>query len=208
MIKLCIFDFDSTLMDGETINFLAKAYGVEGRVTEITHRAMSGELDFFDALRQRVELLKGMNLAVAKEVCKSLPFITGAKDLIDSLKSRGIKVVVFSGGFHLATDAAQERLGFDESYANILHHKDGVLSGLVGGEMMFDFSKGDMIQRLQRLLNISKDQTATVGDGANDISMFKYASLGVAFCAKDALKPYATHIVETKDLRELINLIR
>lgn len=195
-------------MDGETINSLAKAYGVESKVSDITHRAMAGELDFFDALRQRVELLRGMSLGLAKEVCENLPFITGAKELIDSLKSHGVKVVVFSGGFHLATDAAQAKLGFDESYANILHHKDGVLSGLVGGEMMFGFSKGDMTQRLQRLLNISKDQTATVGDGANDISMFKHASLGVAFCAKDALKPHATHIVDTKDLRELINLIR
>lgn len=195
-------------MDGETINSLAAAWGVSEEVSEITHRAMAGELEFFDSLRARVKLLRGMPLALAKEVCENLPFMPGASELIANLKSRDKKVVIFSGGFHLATDAAQAKLGFDESYANILHHKDGVLTGLVGGEMMFGFSKGDMTLRLQRLLGFSKDETACVGDGANDISMFKHACMGVAFCAKDALKSHATHIVDIKDLRELINLIR
>lgn len=195
-------------MDGETINSLAAAWGVSEEVSEITHRAMAGELEFFDSLRARVKLLRGMPLALAKEVCENLPFMPGASELIANLKSRDKKVVIFSGGFHLATDAAQAKLGFDESYANILHYNNGILSGLVGGEMMFGFSKGDMVTRLQTLLGISPSQTACIGDGANDISMFKKADTGIAFCAKEALKQHATHIVDEKDLTKLIDIIR
>lgn len=195
-------------MDGETIDQLASAWGVSDEVSAITQKAMSGELDFFEALNDRVALLKGMPLKLAKEVCESLPYMHGATQLISNLKERGKKVVVFSGGFHLATDFAKTKLGFDESYANILHHKNDVLTGLVGGEMMFSSSKGDMIARLQRLLDINPYETVCVGDGANDISMFAHSKTSIAFCAKPVLKEYATHIVDTKDLTKLIEIIR
>lgn len=206
-IKLCVFDFDSTLMDGETIDFLAHANGVGKEVSRITQMAMAGELDFFESLSQRVALLKGMSCSKALEICKNLPPMNGAKELIAELKSRDIKVVVFSGGFHMATDNMREILGYDESFANILHQKDGVLTGLVGGEMMFSSSKGEMLERLQKILNISKDETMCVGDGANDISMFKHAGFSVAFCAKQALKQHATCCIDTADMREIIKIL-
>lgn len=207
MIKLCVFDFDSTLMDGETITYFGKVVGKSDEIGAITKRAMAGELDFFESLKARVAFLKGAKLADIEQIARNLPYITGAKEIIEYLKSKGILVGVFSGGYHIATDHAQELLGFDINFANILHHKDGVLTGEVGGEMMFGFSKGQMLWRLRTLLGLSKDEVAVVGDGANDISMFKEAGVCVAFCANEILKNSATHIIEKKDLRELKNIL-
>ena len=200
MIKLCVFDFDSTLMDGETITFLAAQMGAGEEVRAITKRAMAGELDFFESLRERVAKLKGMRLDAAREVCEELPFISGAKELIAELNARGVRTMVFSGGFHLATDAAQKKLGFGLSFANELHSKEGVLTGLVGGEMMFSDSKGKMLARVREFLGLSKEEICAVGDGANDVSMFKEAGRGVAFCANEVLKRHATACVEKRDL--------
>ncbi len=207
MKKLCVFDFDSTLMDGETIDFLADEAGVGEEVAKITHRAMSGELDFFESLTTRVELIKGVDVYRVEEICQNLPYMNGAKETISELKKMGYVVAVFSGGFRNATAHARDILGFDVDFANILHYKDRKLSGKVGGEMMFDFSKGDMILRLQSLLKIDKKDTLVVGDGANDRSMFKYADTKVAFCAKEALKKEANIIIDTKDLREILKEI-
>lgn len=203
-MKLCIFDFDSTLMDGETIDFLADALGLKERVSAITQMAMRGEIDFFESLTTRVRLLEGLDAKKVDEICHNLPFMPGAKEIIRELKKRGFKVVVFSGGFRNATSYAKEILKFDVDFSNILHTKNGLLTGLVGGDMMFDFSKGDMLQRLQMLLNVSKEDTIVVGDGANDRSMFKFAKKRVAFCAKDILKKEANIIIDKKDLLELL----
>ncbi|MDO5045204.1 phosphoserine phosphatase SerB [Campylobacter sp.] len=207
MIKLCVFDFDSTLMDGETIDFLAQAHGVGEEVSAITKRAMAGELDFFESLTKRVSLLKGLSTEKVDEICENLPLMPGAIELIAHLKAKGVKIVVFSGGFHAGIDRAQKRLKFDAGFANILHVKEGKLTGLVGGEMMFGFSKGAMMQNLQNLLCISKDETMSVGDGANDLSMFEHSTLKIAFCANEILKAKATHCIDKKDLREIINLV-
>ncbi|MDE7174021.1 MAG: phosphoserine phosphatase SerB [Helicobacter sp.] len=204
MTRLAVFDFDSTLMDGETIDFLARERGVGDEVAQITDRAMRGELDFFESLQHRVSLLAGLPLARAQHVCAHLPLMNGAADVIAWLKANGYVVVVFSGGFHLATSVAQTKLGFDAAFANTLHHKDGVLSGKVGGEMMFAHSKGDMLLRMQALLGVGEDSTLVVGDGANDLSMFAHATHRVAFCAKPVLKEKATICVDSKDLRLLI----
>ncbi len=207
MKKLCVFDFDSTLMDGETIDFLADEAGVGEEVAKITKKAMDGELDFFESLNKRVSLLKGLDIFKVEEICQNLPYMNGAKETIKELKKRGFVVAVFSGGFRNATAHARDILGYDIDFANILHHKDRKLTGLVGGEMMFDFSKGDMILRLQKLLNIDKADTVVVGDGANDRSMFQYADTKIAFCAKDILKKEATVVVDKKDLREILKEI-
>ncbi len=206
-MKLCVFDFDSTLMDGETIDFLAAALGIEEKVATITERAMAGELDFFSSLTRRVSLLEGLEMSKVDEICHNLPFMNGAKETINELKKRDYKVVVFSGGFRNATSHAKDILGYDADFSNILHDRDGILSGLVGGDMMFDFSKGDMIQRVQTLLGIGREDTMVVGDGANDRSMFIYADTRVAFCAKDILKKEANIIIDTKDLTQILEKI-
>ncbi len=205
--KLAVFDFDSTLMNGETIDELAKSYGVSEKVAEITHLAMEGKLDFYESLIRRVAFLRGMKEKKAIEICRNLPLNDGAIEIVPALQKKGYRVVCFSGGFKYATTHFREVLGFDAEFSNILHAKDGVLSGGVGGEMMFGDSKGKMLKTLQRLLNISPEDTIAIGDGANDISMFKYANKKVAFCAKDALKKEANVIVLHKDLREVLKYV-
>ena len=205
-IKLAVFDFDATIMDGETINFLAKAVNVEEEVSKITHLAMMGEMDFFESLIKRVSLLKGLSEKKVNDVCQNLPIINGAKELVNYLKHNKVTVVCLSGGFKNATEPKCKKLGFDASFSNTLHAKNGVLTGLVGGEMMFSDSKGIMINKIQNLLNIDSSQTLVCGDGANDISMCKYASLKVAFCAKDALKKVCNYHIEDKDLSQIINI--
>lgn len=206
-MKLAVFDFDSTLMDGETIDFLAAPLGLEKEVAAITERAMQGELDFFKALTTRVELLEGLPKAKVDEICQNLPLMPGAFEVVAGLKDRGYKVVCFSGGFRNATSPACQALGIDADFSNILHEDNGILTGRVGGDMMFGFSKGDMIVRLQNLLGVSRTDTLVVGDGANDLSMFEHADTRVAFCAKPVLKEAATHCVEQKDLREILTII-
>ncbi len=205
--KLAVFDFDSTLMNGETIDELAKNHGVSEKVAEITHLAMEGKLDFYESLIRRVAFLRGMKEKTAIEICRNLPLNDGAIEIVPALQKKGYRVVCFSGGFKYATTHFREVLGFDAEFSNILHAKDGILSGGVGGEMMFSDSKGKMLKTLQRLLNISPEDTIAIGDGANDISMFKYANKKVAFCAKDALKKEANVIVLHKDLREVLKYV-
>ena len=204
-IKLAVFDFDSTLMDGETIDFLADELGLKDEVSKITEEAMSGKIGFFESLTKRVSLLKGLPVSKVDSVCQNLPYMNGAKEVISHLKSNGVTVVCFSGGFRNATSYAKDILGYDADFSNILHSKDGILTGQVGGDMMFDFSKGDLLQRIQGLLSVSKSETIVIGDGANDLSMFAYADTRVAFCGKEVLKKEANILIDTKDLRELIS---
>ncbi len=207
MNKLAVFDFDSTLMDGETIEIIASEIGLQEQVAQITKRAMEGELDFFDSLTYRVSLLKGISEKRVNEICHSLPYMPGAKETITALKNKGYIVVCFSGGFKNATEYAKDILGYDADFSNILHTKDGTLTGQVGGEMMFSDSKGQMLQKLQTILKVTPENTITVGDGANDLSMFKYAKTRVAFCAKQCLKEASTICLEEKDLRSLLEKI-
>lgn len=204
MKKLAVFDFDSTLMDGETIDFLASKLGFENDVAKITELAMQGRIDFFESLQERVKFLKGLKVSVVDTVCQNLPYMQGAKETIATLKENGYIVICFSGGFRNATSYAKDILGFDSDFSNILHSKDGVLTGQVGGDMMFDFSKGDMLVRLQNLLNIGREHTLVVGDGANDRSMFAHADTRVAFCAKPVLKKEANIIVDSKNLTGML----
>ena len=207
MNKLAVFDFDSTLMDGETLEFFAKELGIREKVKSITDKAMRGELDFYESLTERVMLLKGLPVDKVEEICQNLPLMKGAKEVVEGLKSLGYKVVCFSGGFRTATKFYAEKLGLDGEFANILHSKDGVLTGLVGGEMMFNDSKGQMLVRLQKIMNVTRENTLVVGDGANDLSMFKFADKRVAFCAKPILKQEANIVIEEKDLAKILEFV-
>lgn len=207
-MKLAVFDFDSTLMDGETIDFLAKPLGLEEKVAGITEKAMAGELDFFESLIERVSLLKGLEYSKAVEICKDLPLMPGAYEIIPELKKMGYKVVCFSGGFRIGTSPAKDKLGLDADFSNVLHERDGILTGLVGGDMMFGYSKGDMIQRLQNILGVTRADTLVCGDGANDLSMFEHADTRIAFCAREVLKKEANIIIDTKDLTKIIDEIK
>lgn len=194
-------------MDGETIDMLARAANKQSEVSKITEAAMLGELDFFEALSRRVKLLEGLAYSDVLSICKTLPLMPGAKEVVTSLKAKGYQVVIFSGGFREATRFHAEALGADADFANFLHEKEGRLTGLVGGEMMTGDAKGKLLLRLQSLLKIPKEATVAVGDGANDLSMFAQAGTKIAFCAKPILKDAADFTVESKDLRLILQHI-
>ena len=206
-MKLAVFDFDSTLMDGETLDIIAKETEYYKEIKEITEKGMKGEIDFFESLISRVALLEGMKLKKVNKICESLPIMNGAEETIKELKNKNYKCVCFSGGFKNATSIFVEKLKLDGEFSNIFHTKNNILTGKVGGEMMFLDSKGNMLLALQKLLNISYNDTLVVGDGANDLSMFKYAKNRVAFCSKEILKKEANIIINEKDLRLLIDKI-
>lgn len=206
-MKLAVFDFDSTLMDGETLDIIAKETDYYEEIKEITAKGMRGELDFFESLTSRVALLEGMKLKKVNEICGALPIMNGAKETIKELKKKNYKCVCFSGGFKNATSIFVEKLGLDGEFSNIFHTKNDILTGKVGGEMMFADSKGNMLLTLQRLLGISYENTLAIGDGANDLSMFKYAKNRVAFCSKEILKKEANIIINEKDLRLIMEKI-
>ena len=194
-------------MDGETLEFFASELGIQEKVKTITDKAMRGELDFFESLVERVSFLKGLSLDKVNDICHSLPLMNGAKNVVKELKTKGYKVICFSGGFRNATTFFAEKLGLDAEFANYLHSKDGVLTGLVGGEMMFNDSKGVMLKRIQKLLDISPENTLVIGDGANDLSMFQFANKRVAFCAKPILEKEANIVIKEKNLTKILEYI-
>ena len=148
-----------------------------------------------------------MKVKTVNSICENLPPMSGAEKVIKELKKLDYKVICFSGGFKNATIPFMNKYGLDAEFSNILHEKDGILTGLVGGEMMFSSSKGAMLQTLQRLLKIPVSDTIVIGDGANDISMFEHAGKKIAFCAKPILKSHADVIIEVKDLTAVLDCI-
>ncbi len=206
-MKLAAFDFDSTLIDGETLEFLAREMGIEQHIKDITDSAMRGELDFFESLQKRVALLKGLNVEIVDKICANLPVMNGAFETIKQLQKQGYKVICFSGGFKNATVPFAQKAGLDAEFSNVLHSKDGCLTGMVGGGLLFNDSKGELLKRIQSITGVSKEDTIAVGDGANDLSMFQYAGKRIAFCARPVLKKQADIIIDYKDLTFILDNI-
>lgn len=205
--RLIVFDMDSTIVDFETINQMASFAGVDREVEEITKRAMNGELDFVDALRSRVRLLKGTPVEALEEIAKNIQLTPGSEELIHHLKEVGYKTALISGGFTYFTDILKVRLGFDYTFANVLEIKDGVLTGEVEGEIIDGAAKGRIVNDLARLEGISPDSIVAVGDGANDCLMIQNAGLGVAFNAKDILKKVSDGSLSKENLIGLLNVL-
>jgi len=205
--RLIVFDMDSTIVDFETINQMASFVGVDREVEEITRRAMNGELDFVEALRRRVRLLKGTPVEALEEIAKNIQLTPGSEELIHHLKQVGYKTALISGGFTYFTDILKERLGFDYTFANVLEIKDGVLTGEVEGEIIDAAAKGRIVNDLAKLEGISPDSVVAVGDGANDCLMIQNAGLGVAFNAKDILKKVSDGSLSKENLIGLLNVL-
>ncbi|EHP88809.1 phosphoserine phosphatase SerB [Methanotorris formicicus] len=202
--KIVLFDFDSTLVDCETIDEIAKEAGVEEEVKKITKEAMEGKLNFEQSLRKRVSLLKGLPVEKVEKAVSNIKLMNGAEETIKELKKKGYVVGVVSGGFDIAVKRIKEKLELDYAYANELIENDGILTGEVRGPVMSETAKGDILEEIARKEGVDLKDTIAVGDGANDISMFNKAGLKIAFCAKEILKEKADICIEKKDLREIL----
>ena len=206
--KLIVFDMDSTIVNGEIIDELAKAAGVEKEVKEITRKAMEGKISFKEALIERVKLLKGLPVEVLEKIYNQIELTEGARELIQSLKRAGYKVALVSGGFTYFTEKLKKELGFDYAFGNELEIKDGKLTGRIKGRIIDAEEKGRIIEELAKKEGISKENIVAVGDGANDKIMIENAGLGIAFNAKEILKKVADGTLSKENLIGLASILK
>lgn len=199
---------DSTLIDAETIDELADAAGVGDEVASITEKAMRGELDFSHALFERVKLLKGLSLDNAHDALDKMPFMPGAKILLDYLKSHGYKTAMISGGFTIAAERVGETLGIDHVVSNELLVDQGCLTGEVRGPLTEQCSKEQVLEKMSQKYGIEPEECIVVGDGANDICIFKRAKYAIAFNSKPILHEYADIVITEKNLEAVIPVIQ
>jgi len=205
--RLVCFDMDSTLIEAEVIDELAKAAGVGEQVVAITDAAMRGELDFNQSFRRRVALLKGLDESVLQAIAERLPITEGAELLMLNLKRLGYKTAILSGGFNYFGRYLQRRLGIDYVYANDLDIVDGKVSGEVKGEIVNGQRKAALLRALAEQEGLSLKQVVAVGDGANDLPMLSIAGLGIAFRAKPLVRAEAKQSISTLGLDALLYLI-
>lgn len=205
--RLVVFDMDSTLIEAEVIDELAKAAGVGEQVAEITERAMQGELDFTESFEARVALLKGLDESVLKGIAEQLPVTEGAEQLVSTLKRLGYKTAILSGGFNYFGRYLQSKLGIDYVYANELEVVDGKVTGNVTGTVVDGNRKAELLRQIAAEENISLEQSIAVGDGANDLPMLSIAGLGIAFRAKPLVKESAKQAISTLGLDGILYLL-
>lgn len=202
--RVVIFDCDSTIIREEVIDELAKVAGVEHHVKALTTRAMNGEMDFKEALGERVKLLKGLTVAQLEKLTHSLHLTPGAEELISALRFMGFKVGVISGGFSFFTNYLKTRLSLDYVYANELEIENGITTGRLKGETLDGQAKADIIHQIADMENISVDQIVAVGDGANDRFMLQKAGLAIAFNPKAILKEFSDGIITSDNISGLL----
>ncbi len=205
--RLFAFDMDSTLIEGEVIDELAKLAGVAGEVVKVTEAAMRGEIEFQESFRRRVALLRGLKETRVRELLETIPLVEGAEQLIGTLKMLGYKTAILSGGFNFFAKHLQTRLGIDYVFANDLDIVDGEVSGDVRTPIVDGARKAELLREIARLENISLDQVVAVGDGANDLPMLGIAGMGIAFRAKPLVRQTASHAVSFLGLDSLLYLV-
>ena len=195
--RLMCFDMDSTLIQAECIDQLAERAGVGEQVKAITERAMRGEIDFNESFRERVALLKGLDVEVMEEIAHELPVTEGVGRMMEVLKRAGYKTAILSGGFTFFGEYLKRKFGFDYVYANELEVADGKLTGNYVGEIVDGKRKAELLKLIAQVENVNIAQTIAVGDGANDLPMLSTAGLGVAFHAKPKVKATAKQSIST-----------
>ena len=205
--RLAVFDMDSTLIEAEVIDELAKAAGVGDKVSEITERAMAGELDFRASFKERLALLKGLDVSVLDSIGASLRLTEGAETLFAELKRLGYKTAILSGGFTYFAKQLQAKLGIDYVFANELQVVDGKCTGVAVEPIVDAQRKADLLKELAQKEGLRLEQTIAVGDGANDLPMLAIAGLGVAFRAKPLVKQSAKQAISTLGLDGVLYLL-
>ncbi|KAA3597852.1 MAG: phosphoserine phosphatase SerB [Candidatus Scalindua sp. AMX11] len=205
--RLVVMDMDSTLIQVEVIDELAKVAGNAEEVRGITRKAMNGELSFNESLNKRVEFLRGLDENILDEIYHNIPFTPGAKKLVKILKKLGYKTAVISGGFTFFTDRLKNELGLDYAFANKLEIKNGKLTGKVIGDIINGEFKAKLLEEIANKENISLDQVVAIGDGANDLLMLDKAGLGIAFNAHKTVREKADYNISQKNLDSIIYLL-
>ena len=204
---LCVMDIDGTLIAEEVIDLLGKEAGCEEEISQVTSQAMRGELDFETSLRARVALLKSLPVSVFDTVIKSIHLSKNAKEFISILQKKGILVGLVSGGFTPIVERLAESLGISYFSANQLEVKDNFLTGRLVGEIVTAQVKQATLENWRKELELPKERTIAIGDGANDLLMLKTAGCSIAFCAKEVVKTEIACHVDTRDFLEVLPLI-
>ena len=204
---LCVMDVDGTLILEEVIDLLGREAGREAEISQLTSQAMRGELDFESSLRKRVSLLEGLPVSVFDTVFNSIHLTSNAQEFISILQKNGILVSLVSGGFSPIVERLAKSLGITYFSANQLEVKDGLLTGKLVGAIISPEVKQATLEKWRKELQLPKERTVAIGDGANDLLMLKSAGLGIAFCAKEVLKQEIPHHVDKRDFLEVLPLI-
>jgi phosphoserine phosphatase len=205
--RLIAFDMDSTLIQAEVIDELAKMKGVGNEVSRVTEAAMRGELDFKQSFTRRVSLLRGLAESRVYELLGRVAITDGAERLISTLKAQGYKTAILSGGFTFFGRHLQSKLGIDYLHANELEIRDGMVTGNVVAPIMDGQRKAEKLQEIANLEGIVLDQTIAVGDGANDLPMLNLAGMGIAFRAKPLVRQSAQHAISALGLDAILYLL-
>ena len=204
---LCVMDVDGTLILEEVIDLLGREVGREEEISQITSRVMRGELDFESSLRKRVFFLEGLPVSVFDKAFDSIHLSPNAQKFISILQTNGILVGLVSGGFTPIVGRLAKFLSISYFSANQLEVKDGLLTGKLVGQIINPQVKKDTLEQWRKELQLPKDRTVAIGDGANDLLMLKSAGLGIAFCAKEVLKKEIPNHVDKRDFLEVLPLI-
>ena len=204
---LCVMDVDGTLILEEVIDLLGREAGCEEEISQITSRAMRGELDFESSLRKRVSLLEGLPVSVFDKVFNTIHLTSNAQEFISILQKNGILVGLVSGGFTPIVERLAKFLGIAYFSANQLEVKDGLLTGKLVGQIINPEIKKETLEKWREELKLPQERTVAIGDGANDLLMLKSAGLGIAFCAKEVLKKEIQYHVDKRDFLEVLPLI-
>ena len=205
--RLVVFDMDSTLIEAEVIDELAKEAGVGDEVAAITDAAMRGELDFKASFAERMKLLRGLDESVLAAVAGRLKLTEGAENLMSTLRLLGYRTAILSGGFDYFARHIQKQLGIDYIYANHLEVVDGQVTGRVCGEVVDGQRKAQLLREIAASENVSLEQVIAVGDGANDLPMLSIAGLGIAFRAKPLVKATAKQSISKLGLDGILYLM-